>query len=161
MMTINIITVGTLKERYLSDAVAEYSKRLSAYCKLNIVELPESRLSDKPSQKEINNALANEAKLIENYINKKEQFNIALCIEGKQLSSEKLSKKIDEIALNGISKINLIIGSSFGIADSIKQKANLQLSFSKMTFPHQLMRVMLLEQIYRAYQISSGGKYHK
>lgn len=161
MMNINLITVGKLKERYLRDAVSEYSKRLSGFCRLNIRELSESKLSDNPSEKEILNALSNEAKIIENYIDKKSAFNIAMCIEGKQLSSDELSSKIEEIGVSGKSTINFIIGSSFGIADEIKSLADLKLSMSKMTFPHQLARVLLLEQIYRAFQISSGGKYHK
>lgn len=161
MISINLITIGKLKESYLRDAVSEYSKRLSGFCKLNIMELPESRLSDNPSEKEIQNALSNEAKLIENYINKKSVFNIAMCIEGKQLSSNELSSKIEEISISGKSTINFIIGSSFGILDEIKSFSDFMLSMSKMTFPHQLARVLLLEQIYRAFQISSGGKYHK
>lgn len=161
MMNINLITVGKLKESYLRDAVSEYSKRLSGYCKLNIIELSESRLSDNPSEKEIQNALANEAKLIEGYINKISAFNIAMCIEGKQLSSSEFSQKLDETGISGKSTINFIIGSSYGISPYIKAKSDLRLSMSKMTFPHQLARVLLLEQIYRAFQISSGGKYHK
>lgn len=161
MISINLITIGKLKESYLKDAVSEYSKRLSAFCRLNIVELPESRLSDNPSEKEIENALLNEANLIESYISKKSAYNISMCIEGKQLSSEELSLKIQEIGVSGKSTINFIIGSSFGISPGIKSKSDLRLSMSKMTFPHQLARVLLLEQIYRAFQISSGGKYHK
>lgn len=161
MISINLITIGKLKESYLKDAVSEYSKRLSAFCKLNIVELPESRLSDNPSEKEIANALSNEANLIDSYMSKKSAFNISMCIEGRQLSSEELSLKIQEIGVSGKSTINFIIGSSFGISPNIKSKSDLKLSMSKMTFPHQLARVLLLEQIYRAFQISGGGKYHK
>lgn len=161
MININLITIGKLKENYLKDAVSEYSKRLSAFCKLNITELPESRLSDNPSEKEIENALSNEAKLISTYINKKSAYNVSLCIEGKQLTSNELSSKIQEVSINGKSTINFIIGSSFGISSDIKSKSDLKLSMSKMTFPHQLARVLLLEQIYRAFQISIGGKYHK
>lgn len=161
MININLIAIGKLKESYLRDAVSEYSKRLSGFCKLNIIELPESRLSDNPSEKEIQNALSNEAKLIESYINKKSVFNIVMCIEGKQLSSEELSSKIEEVGINGKSTINFIIGSSFGISTEIKSFSDMKLSMSKMTFPHQLARVLLLEQIYRAFQISNGGKYHK
>lgn len=161
MIAINLITMGKLKENYLRDAASEYSKRLSGFCRLNIIELPENRLSDNPSEKEIQNALSNEAKLIENHINKKSAYNIAMCIEGKQLSSDELSIKIREIGVSGKSTINFIIGSSFGISSEIKSVCDLKLSMSKMTFPHQLARVLLLEQIYRAFQISSGGKYHK
>ncbi len=161
MMNINIIAVGKLKENYLKCAVSEYSKRLSGFCKLKITELPESRLSDNPSEKEIDNALSNEAKLIENLMNQKSAYNIAMCIEGRQLSSKDFSSKISEIGISGKSAVNFIIGSSFGISEKIKSGCDLKLSLSKMTFPHQLARALLLEQIYRAFQISSGGKYHK
>lgn len=160
-MNINIIAIGKLKESYLREAAYEYSKRLSGFCKLNIIEIPESRLPEDPGEKEIQNALTNEARLIEEQINKKSALNIALCIEGRQLSSEELSKKISGAGINGKSTINFIIGSSFGISPDLKSKADFKLSMSKMTFPHQLARVLLLEQIYRAFQISSGGKYHK
>ena len=161
MMNINIIAIGKLKESYLREASLEYTKRLSGFCKLNIIELPESRLSENPSEKEIQNALANEAKLIEEQINKKSALNIALCIEGKQLSSNELSTKISDTGINGISTINFIIGSSFGLSKEIKSISDFMLSMSEMTFPHQLARILLLEQIYRAFQISNGGKYHK
>lgn len=160
-MNINIIAIGKLKESYLREAAYEYSKRLSGFCKLNIIEIPESRLSENPGEKEIQNALTNEARLIEEQINKKSALNIALCIEGRQLSSEELSQKISGAGVNGKSTINFIIGSSFGISPDVKSKADFKLSMSRMTFPHQLARVLLLEQIYRAFQISSGGKYHK
>ncbi len=158
MMNINIITIGKLKEKYLTDACSEYIKRLNAFCNLKIYELDEYRLPDKPSEKDIEKCLENEAKAIQKLC---KGFIIAMCIEGKMLSSEELSAKFDDIGISGISTITLIIGSSFGIAPEIKQLADLKLSMSKMTFPHQLARVMLLEQIYRAFQISTGGKYHK
>ena len=119
MIRINLITVGKLKEKYWRDAAAEYSKRLGAFCKLEIVELNESRLSDNPSEKEIAAALENEAKAMKGYTDIKGAYNIAMCIEGKQLSSEKLSKKLSECGLNGFSTVNFIIGSSFGIAPEI------------------------------------------
>ena len=124
MIRINLITVGKLKEKYWRDAAAEYSKRLGAFCKLEIVELNESRLSDNPSEKEIAAALENEAKAMKGYTDIKGAYNIAMCIEGKQLSSEKLSKKLSECGLNGFSTVNFIIGSSFGIAPEIKAKAD-------------------------------------
>lgn len=161
MQTVNIITVGKLKESYFRDACAEYAKRLGAFCKLNITELPESRLPDNPSQNEIAKALENEGKEMLALMSSKSAYNIAMCIEGKQLSSVELSAKLDEIAVSGGSTVNFVIGSSFGICDEVKNKCQLRMSMSKMTFPHMLARVMLLEQIYRAYQISSGGKYHK
>lgn len=161
MIKINLITVGKLKEKYWRDACAEYSKRLSSFCKLEIVELSESRLSDNPSQKEIFYALNSEAKAMRPYCDKKSAVNIAMCIEGNQLPSVELSKKLDSYALQGYDTINFIIGSSFGIADEIKKTCHLRLSMSKMTFPHQLARVMLLEQIYRCFQIQKNTKYHK
>ncbi len=161
MLNVNIITVGKLKEAYLRDACNEYSKRLSAFCKLNITELAESRLSDNPSQKEIENALLNEAKTMTPLLSGKDSFNIAMCIEGKQLSSVAFSEKIQQITVDGKSTLNIVIGSSFGISEEIKKMCAMRLSMSEMTFPHQLARVMLLEQIYRAFQISNGGKYHK
>ena len=161
MLTVNIITVGKLKESYLRDACNEYIKRLRTFCKLNIIELSESRLSDNPSEKEITSALADEAKAMNSFLIVKDSFNVAMCIEGKQFSSVEFSQQLEKAAINGKSTINLIIGSSFGIANEVKQMADLRLSMSKMTFPHQLARVMILEQIYRAFQISSNGKYHK
>ncbi|WP_295211483.1 23S rRNA (pseudouridine(1915)-N(3))-methyltransferase RlmH [Ruminococcus sp.] len=161
MIKINLITVGKLKEKYWRDAAAEYSKRLGAFCKLDIVELNESRLSDDPSEKEKSAALEAEAKMMKNYLDTKGAFNIAMCIEGKQLSSEKLSQKLSDCGLNGFSTVNFIIGSSFGIAPEVKSRAHMKLSMSEMTFPHQLARIMLLEQIYRAFQISANTKYHK
>ncbi|MGN0641994.1 MAG: 23S rRNA (pseudouridine(1915)-N(3))-methyltransferase RlmH [Huintestinicola sp.] len=160
MQNVNLITVGKLKESYLRDACAEYIKRLGAYCKLKVIELPESRLPDDPSEKEISAALDNEAKLISGYF-KTDCANIAMCIEGKQLSSEKFSERLVKFGVDGKSTLNIIIGSSFGIAESIKKSADMRLSMSEMTFPHQLARVMVLEQLYRAFSIASGGKYHK
>lgn len=161
MIKINLITVGKLKEKYWREACAEYAKRLSAFCKLDIVELNESRLSDNPSNKEIQNALIQEAKTMRPYCDKKSSVNIAMCIEGKQFSSIDLSKKLDDFVLQGCNTINFIIGSSFGIANEIKELCRLKLSMSEMTFPHQLARVMLLEQIYRCFQIQNNTKYHK
>lgn len=161
MIKINLITVGKLKEKYWREACAEYSKRLSAFCKLDIVELNESRLSDNPSDKEIQNALIQEAKTMRPYCDKKSSVNISMCIEGKQFSSIDLSKKLDDFVLQGCNTINFIIGSSFGIANEIKELCRLKLSMSEMTFPHQLARVMLLEQIYRCFQIQNNTKYHK
>ena len=161
MLNVNIITVGKLKEEYLRLAAAEYSKRLSAFCRLNIIELAESRLSDSPSEKEIAAALENEAKAMEQKLSGSACYNIAMCIEGKMLSSEKFAKQLEMIPVNGKSTLNIIIGSSYGIADRIKKLADMQLSMSEMTFPHQLARIMLLEQLYRGFMINGGGKYHK
>ena len=162
MLNVNIITVGKLKEGYLRDASAEYSKRLSAFCRLNIVELAESRLPDDPSDKEITAALSNEGKAILQLLSGKNCYSIAMCIEGKQLPSVKFAEKLQSVsAYEGKSTVNIVIGSSFGIAPEVKSLADMRLSMSEMTFPHQLARVMLLEQLYRAFQINAGGKYHK
>lgn len=159
MLNVNMIAVGKLKENYLRMACAEYEKRLGAFCRLGIIELAESRLPEKPSEKEILSALDEEAQAMEKKL--AGAYNIAMCIEGKTLSSEKFSELITRIPVHGKSTVNIIIGSSYGIADSIKSRADLRLSMSPMTFPHQLARVMVLEQLYRAFMIAGGGKYHK
>jgi 23S rRNA (pseudouridine1915-N3)-methyltransferase len=160
MLNITIIAVGKLKEQYLRDASAEYQKRLSTLCKLNIVEINPEKLSDNPSAKEIENALNNEAKKIIEKIPKGAKV-YSMCIEGKQRTSEELSKEIDSLAVEGASNIVFIIGGSFGLSDEVKKLSSFRLSMSKMTFPHQIARIMLLEQIYRGLQISIGTKYHK
>ena len=157
-MTIQLIVIGKLKEDYLRSACAEYIKRLGRYCTFELHELDECRLSDNPSDKEITAALAKEAEQIKRYA---KGMIVPMCIEGRQLTSPELSEKITEAGINGQSTVTFIIGSSFGLASEIKAMGDLKLSMSKMTFPHQLARVMLLEQIYRAFQISTGGKYHK
>lgn len=161
MLSVNLIVVGKLKECYLREACAEYVKRLGSFCKLTITELPESKLPDSPSEKEIFTALANEGKSIAAILNGKCCYNITMCIEGKQLSSEKLAEKIGSISVEGKSTLNIVIGSSHGISEDVKKMSDLRLSMSEMTFPHQLARVMVLEQIYRSFQILNGGKYHK
>ncbi len=159
-MNITVIALGKLKEKYLKDAVNEYSKRISAYGKLDVIELNPVRLSDNPSQTEIEVALSKEAEEIKKKI-PNNSYVFALCIEGKEKSSESFAKAINDATLNGKSNIVFIIGSSFGLSPEIKNLSDFKLSFSPMTFPHQLMRVMLLEQIYRAFQINNNGKYHK
>ncbi|MBE6799953.1 MAG: 23S rRNA (pseudouridine(1915)-N(3))-methyltransferase RlmH [Ruminococcaceae bacterium] len=159
-MNITVIALGKLKEKYLTDAISEYSKRISAYGKLQIIELNPVRLSDNPSQTEIDNALSKEAEEIKKKI-PNNSYVFTLCIEGKEKSSESFAKAINDAAVNGKSNIVFIIGSSFGLSPEIKSLSDFKLSFSPMTFPHQLMRVMLLEQIYRAFQINNNGKYHK
>ena len=160
MLNITIIALGKLKEQYLREASAEYQKRLSASCKLNIVELIPEKLSDNPSKKEIENALSAESKKIMEKIPKGAKV-YSMCIEGKQRTSEELSRELDSIALEGVSNIAFIIGSSFGLSEEVKKLSHYRLSMSKMTFPHQIARIMLLEQIYRSLQISAGTKYHK
>lgn len=159
-MNVTVICLGKLKESYLRDACAEYTKRLGAFCKINIVELNPVKLPDNPSQAQIDAALDTEAKLITEKIPKGAAI-LAMCIEGKQYSSEKFSALLENAGVEGGANAVFIIGSSFGLSEKIKQMSKYKLSMSEMTFPHQLARVMLLEQIYRAFQISSGGKYHK
>lgn len=158
MYNINLIAVGKLKEEYLRAASAEYSKRLQAFCSLKIIEIDECRLSDRPSEKEIQNALETEAKSIMKHA---QGYIVPMCIEGKQMKSEMLSKKFEDIAVSGNSEISFVIGSSYGLSESVKKAADMKLSMSEMTFPHQLARIMLLEQIYRAFMISAGKSYHK
>lgn len=160
MQKVTILCVGKLKEKFYADAVSEYAKRLSRFCKLEITELPESRLPDDPSQAEIDQALSAEAALIEGKLSKGTAV-IAMCIEGKELSSVQLAEKMNSLAVSGASDLTFLIGGSVGLSPALKQKAALRLSMSPMTFPHHLARVMLLEQIYRAYQINAGTKYHK
>lgn len=157
-MNIKLIVIGKLKEDYLRSACAEYIKRLSRYCTLEVHELDECRLGDDPSEKEIASALEREAERIMKYA---KGMIIPMCIEGKQLTSPELSQTMTDAGVNGFSTVTFIIGSSFGLAPSIKALGSLKLSMSKMTFPHQLARVMLLEQIYRAFSIAEGSKYHK
>lgn len=160
MMNVNIICVGKLKEDYLRMACAEYEKRLGAFCKLKITELTPARLPENPNDTLIEATLKDEGERILEKISPSEAV-FALCIEGKELSSENFSKEIEKCALSGFGSISFIIGGSHGLSPAVKNRAKFRLSMSPMTFPHQLARVMLLEQIYRAFMISSGGKYHK
>lgn len=161
MLNVNVVCVGKLKEAYWRDACAEYAKRLSAYCKYSVIELPESRISQKPSDAEISIALAAEAKLMRPYLHAKGVFSVALCVEAPQISSEEFAARIETEAAMGASAVNFFVGSSFGLDKQIKQDCRLRLGLSKMTLPHQLARVVLAEQIYRAFSINSGSKYHK
>lgn len=154
MKKINIITVGKLKEEFFVKACNEYQKRLSGEYKLNIIEIPQVKLYENPNEKEIAKALKDEEEKILKHIEK--GIVIAMCIEGKQYSSEEFAN-----ILNTSEPITFIIGGSHGLSDTVKQKANLKLSFSKMTFPHRMFRVMLLEQIYRGANILKGTPYHK
>ncbi len=159
MIKIKIITFGRLKEDYLKMACDEYTKRLSRYCTLETEEIPPVKLPDKPSKLQIKSALESEAELIKKRI-PKDAYTVAFCVEGKGMSSEQFSALISKVSDNG-TKICFIIGSSYGLDENIKAFADLRLSVSQMTFPHQLFRVMCLEQIYRAFKISEGGRYHK
>lgn len=159
MIKLTLITLGKLKEKYLREACEEYTKRLSRYCDINIIELSPAYLPDNPTQGEIASALEKEAELIKKRISD-DAFLTTLCVEGKKYSSEQLA---EFMKVNIDSGVNMcfIIGSSYGIAQSLKQKSKLRLSLSDMTFPHQLFRVMLLEQIYRGFKINEGSAYHK
>ncbi|MBR5152322.1 MAG: 23S rRNA (pseudouridine(1915)-N(3))-methyltransferase RlmH [Clostridia bacterium] len=160
MTTITVITVGKIKEKYFTDAIKEYQKRLSRYCKLCLIEVPDEPTPDSPSPREKEQVLEKEGDRILKKIPDSAHVT-ALCIEGTQMSSEKLAENLDTLASSGVSHRVFIIGGSMGLSDAVKARANLKLSFSPMTFPHQLMRVILLEQIYRAFTISAGTKYHK
>ena len=159
-MKITIITVGKIKEKYLKDAISEYSKRLSRYCKMEIVEVADEKTPDNASETMEKQIRKKEGERIEKYI-REGAYVIALAIDGKMLSSEELSEKMDSLVVQGISHIIFVIGGSIGLDENILKRADLLLSFSKMTFPHQLMRVILLEQIYRGYKILSNEPYHK
>lgn len=159
MLNVNIICVGRLKESYLRGAIEEYSKRMRPLCKLNIIELPEERVGENPSPAEIKKAVDAESDRILQKLSKSD-YVVAMCIEGKNISSEELSEKIEQIGQIA-GTVDFIIGGSWGLSDALKARADFMLSMGKMTFPHQLFRVMLLEQIYRAFQISRGTKYHK
>lgn len=159
-MNINIVCVGKLKEKYWTDAIAEYSKRLGRYCRLSIIELKEERLPDNASAAEEEHVKTAEGQSIIKALSG-DSYVIALDVKGKQLSSEQLAQKIDDLAVQGKSTIDLIIGGSLGLSDEVLRRADFKLSFSPMTFPHQMMRVILLEQIYRAFKINRNEPYHK
>ena len=160
MQRVTVLCVGKLKEKFYLEAAAEYVKRLQRFCKLELVELPESRLPESPSPAEVQRALAAEAAAIRERL-PKDGAVIALCIEGKPCSSVELSRRMEELAVAGKTQLTFLIGGSVGLDESLKRQADCRLSMSPMTFPHHLARIMLLEQIYRAYQISAGTKYHK
>ena len=160
MFDITLITMGKLKEKFYISAAEEYAKRLGAYCRFNLVELPEQRLPENPSPAEISAGLEKEAELIFTKIPK----GAWLCVftpEGKELSSEQFAQKLSEVKISGKSAACFLIGSSFGMAQKIKDKADFRLSMGKMTFPHHLARIMVLEQLYRAEANQPGSKYHK
>lgn len=160
MLSIKIICVGKLKERFFLEAAAEYQKRLGSLCRMEIEELPEARLSAEPTEAEVDAALHREAESIFLRI-PSGAVVAALCIEGKTIDSVGFSQFLEMCALKGKSRLCFIIGGSMGLHQEVKERADLQLSFSPMTFPHHLVRIMLLEQLYRAFQIQMGSKYHK
>lgn len=159
-MNVQIIALGRLKEDYLREACAEYEKRLGAFCKLTVQVLELVKLPENAGKTLIENALIQEGDKILAKI-PSSAYTVALCIEGKQITSEQFAETFNKAALKGISEMTFIIGSSYGLCDKVKRIADAQLSMSEMTFPHQLARVMLLEQIYRAFSINSNRKYHK
>ncbi len=160
MLAVRIICVGRLRERFYIDAMAEYQKRLQAYCRLELVELTEQRLPESPSQKETEAALEREAGDIMRAI-PADAYTVALCVEGGQMPSEGMARLIAQRESSGRPRLCFIIGGSFGLAPTVKAAAQLRLSMSQMTFPHHLARVMLAEQLYRGFKILEGSRYHK
>ena len=160
MQRVTVLCVGKLKEKFYIDAAAEYVKRLQRHCKLELIELPEQRLPDDPSPAEIQKALRAEGDAIREKLPKGGAV-IALCIEGKPCSSQELSRRMADFGVQGKTQLTFLIGGSVGLDEDLKPRADWRLSMSPMTFPHHMARIMLLEQIYRAYQIADGTKYHK
>lgn len=160
MLAVHLICVGKLKEKHFAAACAEYEKRLRPLCRLQLVELPEERLPDAPAPAQIQAALAREADAILARVPRGAVL-VALCVEGTMLSSEELADRLARWAVDGVSSVALVIGGSFGLHPSVKERAALRLSISRMTFPHHLARVLVLEQVYRAFQIQNGSRYHK
>lgn len=158
-MKINLITVGKIKEKYLRDAIAEYAKRLSSYCKLNIIELQDEKTPDGASEALCRQIKEKEGERILSKLGN--SYVIVLAIQGEQLSSEELAVRMQKLMVSGNSEISFVIGGSLGLSDAVMKRADYSLSFSRMTFPHQLMRVILLEQIYRAFRINANEPYHK
>ena len=160
MMNVTVLCVGKLKERYWTDAVKEYSKRLSAYCSIRTEEVKEARLPDNAGKAEEENVKEAEGKELLRRI-KNDDYVITLEIKGKMLSSEELAEKMERLSVDGKSSVVFVIGGSLGLSGEVSERADMKLSFSAMTFPHQMMRVILLEQIYRSFKINRNEKYHK
>ncbi|HEU9394971.1 TPA: 23S rRNA (pseudouridine(1915)-N(3))-methyltransferase RlmH [Streptococcus pneumoniae] len=159
-MKIKVVTVGKLKEKYLKDGIAEYSKRISRFAKFEMIELSDEKTPDKASESENQKILEIEGQRILSKIADRD-FVIVLAIEGKTFFSEEFSKQLEETSIKGFSTLTFIIGGSLGLSSSVKNRANLSVSFGRLTFPHQLMRLVLVEQIYRAFTIQQGFPYHK
>lgn len=159
-MKIKVVTVGKLKEKYLKDGIAEYSKRISRFAKLEMIELADEKTPDRASESENQKILEIEGQRILSKVGDRD-FVIVLAIEGKTLSSEEFSKRLEEASIKGFSTLTFIIGGSLGLAQDVKKRANLAVSFGRLTLPHQLMRLVLVEQIYRAFTIQQGSPYHK
>ena len=159
-MKIKIVTVGKLKEKYLKDGIAEYTKRLGRFTKLELIELPDEKTPDRASDLENQQILEKEGNRILAKVGDRE-YVIALAIEGQQFPSEKFSQTLEEVTVRGYSEITFVIGGSLGLSSAVKKRANLLMSFGKLTLPHQLMKLVLIEQIYRAFMIQQGSPYHK
>lgn len=159
-MKIKIVTVGKLKEKYLKDGIAEYTKRISRFAKLEMIELTDEKTPDKASELENQKILDTEGERILSKVGERD-FVVVLAIEGKTLSSEEFSKQLEQASIKGYSTLTFIIGGSLGLAPVVKNRANLSVSFGRLTLPHQLMRLVLVEQIYRAFTIQQGSPYHK
>ena len=159
-MKIKLVTVGKLKEKYLKDGIAEYSKRISRYAAVEMIELADEKTPDRASDSENEKILNLEGNRILSKIGDRE-FVVVLAIEGKILSSEEFSKQLEQASINGYSTLTFVIGGSLGLSPQVKNRANLSLSFGRLTLPHQLMRLVLVEQIYRAFTIQQGSPYHK
>lgn len=160
MLGVTIIAVGKIKEKFFADAIDEYAKRLSAYCRFEVVEVKDEKTPDNPTENEKNVVLDREAERILQKIPKGAKV-ISLCVEGKQMTSEKFADLLARSTVEGTSRLVFVIGGSMGLADKVKNMSDLRLSFSEMTFPHMLMRVILAEQIYRGFTIAAGKTYHK
>jgi len=160
MLNIKLICVGKMREKFYIDAFAEYQKRLQAYCRLELLEITEQRLAERPTEKEIAAALERESQEILKAVPADAYF-VALCVEGKQMPSEGMAELIAQREDSGKPRLCFVIGGSFGLAPAVKQRADRSLSMSQMTFPHHLARVMLIEQIYRGFKINEGSRYHK
>ena len=160
MIQVKLICVGKMREKYYTEAFAEYAKRLQAYCRLELLEITEQRLSDRPSDREIAAALEREGQEILKSISG-DAYAVALCVEGKQMPSEGMAALIAARESSGKPRLCFVIGGSFGLSPAVKQRADKRLSMSEMTFPHHLARVMLIEQLYRGFKINEGSKYHK
>ena len=159
-MKIKIVTVGKLKEKYLKDGIAEYTKRILRFAKLEMIELADEKTPDKASELENQKILETEGARILSKVGERD-FVVVLAIEGKTLSSEEFSKQLEQASIKGYSTLTFIIGGSLGLAPVVKNRANLSISFGRLTLPHQLMRLVLIEQIYRAFTIQQGSPYHK
>ncbi len=161
MFNLNIICIGKIKEKFIQLGLSEYLKRLSYFCRLNIIEIPEYKLSSSPSASDINRCILEEEKALLSYILSKNTYKVCLDIYGDSYTSEQFSGFFLDLGVRGFNNISFFIGGSFGIGDKLKQICDKKISFSQMTFPHQLFRLLLVEQIYRAFSINNNGNYHK